>query len=101
MVTKMMIVVCRDNEYNYKDDDNDCKDNECNCNVMNVIIAKLKKKKKGVVRWDLEGPISSGYLAHCSHLLFHEHSHRVFGILLYGISEFCDTDFAGQVVYKP
>ncbi len=33
--------------------------------------------------------------------LFHEHSHRVFGILLYAVSEFCDTDFAGQVVYKP
>ncbi len=33
----------------------------------------LKKEKKGesVVRWDLEGPISSGYLAHCSHSLFH------------------------------
>ncbi len=25
--------------------------------------------KKGV-RWDLEGPISSGYLAHCSHVFF-------------------------------
>ncbi len=57
--------------------------------------------KKGVVRWDLEGPISAGYLAHCSHPLFHERSHRVFGVLLYAISEFCDTDFAGQVVYKP
>ncbi len=33
--------------------------------------------------------------------LFHEHSHRVFGVLLYAISKFCDTDFAGQVVYKP
>ncbi len=28
------------------------------------------KKKKGIVRWDLEGPRSSDYLAHCSHLLF-------------------------------
>ncbi len=28
------------------------------------------KKKKGVVRWDFEGPISSGYLAHCSHPFF-------------------------------
>ncbi len=27
-------------------------------------------KKKSVVRWDLEGPITSGYLAHCSHLFF-------------------------------
>ncbi len=52
------------------------------------------------MRWDLEGPISSGYLVHCSHSLFHEHSHRVFGVLLYAISEFCDTNFAGQVVYK-
>ncbi len=33
--------------------------------------------------------------------LFHEHSHRVFHVLLYAISEFCDTDFAGQIVYKP
>ncbi len=33
--------------------------------------------------------------------LFNEHSHRVFGVLLYAISEFCDNDFAGQVVYKP
>ncbi len=33
--------------------------------------------------------------------LFHEHSDRVFGALLYAISESCDTDFAGQVVYKP
>ncbi len=31
----------------------------------------------------------------------HEHSHRVFGILLYAISESCDTDFTSQVVYKP
>ncbi len=27
-------------------------------------------KKKGVVRWDLEGPKSSGHLAHCSHPFF-------------------------------
>ncbi len=33
--------------------------------------------------------------------LFREHSQRVFGILLYAISESCDTKFAGQVVYKP
>ncbi len=33
--------------------------------------------------------------------LFHEHSHRVFGMLLNAISESCDTDFTGQVVYKP
>ncbi len=29
-----------------------------------------KKKKKGVVMWDLEGRISWGYLAHCSHPFF-------------------------------
>ncbi len=34
------------------------------------IALKKKKKKKGVVRWDLEGPISSGYLVHCSHPFF-------------------------------
>ncbi len=33
--------------------------------------------------------------------LFHEHSHRVFGVLLYAVSESCDTNFTGQVVYKP
>ncbi len=33
--------------------------------------------------------------------LFHEHSHCVFGILLYAISESYDTNFAGQFVYKP
>ncbi len=33
--------------------------------------------------------------------LFHEHSHRVFSVLLYAVSESCDTDFVGQVVYKP
>ncbi len=34
-------------------------------------------------------------------LLFHEHSRRVFGVLLYAISDSCDTDVAGQVLYKP
>ncbi len=34
-------------------------------------------------------------------LLFYEHWHQVFGVLLYAISESCDTDFAGKVVYKP
>ncbi len=33
--------------------------------------------------------------------LFNEHSHRVFGVLLFAISESCDTDFAGQIIYKP
>ncbi len=33
--------------------------------------------------------------------LFHEHSHWVFSVLLYAISESCNTDFAGQIVYKP
>ncbi len=33
--------------------------------------------------------------------LFREHSHRVFSVLFYAISESYDTDFAGQVVYKP
>ncbi len=58
------------------------------------------EEKKGV-RWGLEGTISSDYLAHCSHFLFHKHAHRLFGVLLYAISESCDTNFAGQVVYKP
>ncbi len=51
--------------------------------------------KKGSVRWDFEGPINSGYLVHYLHPLFHEHSHRVFGVLLYAISEWYDTDFTG------
>ncbi len=33
--------------------------------------------------------------------LFHEHSQSVFIVLFYIISEIYDTDFAGQVVYKP
>ncbi len=33
-------------------------------------LTKERKKKKGVVRWELEGSISSGYLAHCSHPFF-------------------------------
>ncbi len=28
------------------------------------------QKKKGVVMWDLEGPIRSGYLVHCSYPFF-------------------------------
>ncbi len=32
---------------------------------------------------------------------FHKHSHQVFSVLLYVISESRDTDFAPQVVYKP
>ncbi len=42
-------------------------------NSVTLIVPRLSlsiKKKKGVVRWDLEGPISSGYLAHCSHPFF-------------------------------
>ncbi len=27
-------------------------------------------KKKGVTKWNLEGPVNSGYLAHCSHPFF-------------------------------
>ncbi len=57
--------------------------------------------KKGAVRWDLGGLISSGYLAHCSYLFFQKHSHNVFGILLYAISESYGTNFVGQVVSKP
>ncbi len=51
------------------------------------IIEKATKIpiKKGIVRRDLEGLISSGYLAHCSHP-FYEHQHTVFGILLHAIS---------------
>ncbi len=57
-----------------------------------------KKKKKWVGSWfphkfRLFSPLLTS--------LFHEHSHRVFGALLYTISESCDTDFADQVVYKP
>ncbi len=53
------------------------------------------------MRWDLEDPISSGCLSPLLTHLFYEHSHRVFGVLFYAISESCDTDFAGQVVFKP
>ncbi len=48
----------------------------------------------------LKAPISSSYLASLFAPIFHEHSHKVFGILLYAISESCDTDFAGQGTYS-
>ncbi len=52
------------------------------------------------MRWDLEGPISSGYIAHCSHPFFM--SIRIaFDVLRHAIAESCDMDFAGQVIYKP
>ncbi len=54
------------------------------------------------MRWDLEGrPHKLRLFSPLFTPLFHEHSRRVFGVLLYAILEFCDTDFAGQVVYKP
>ncbi len=63
-------------------------------------IWTIKKKKKCCE----VGPWRSHKLRLFSPLLtplFHEHSHRVFGVLLYAISESFDTGFAGQVVYKP
>ncbi len=57
--------------------------------------------KNGVVRWDLEGPISSGYLAHCSHPFFMSNSIEFSASYFYTISESCYTVFAGQLVYKP
>ncbi len=56
--------------------------------------------KKSVLRWNLEGPISSDYLPHCSHPFFMS-IRRVFGVLLFAMSQSCDTNFAGQVLYKP
>ncbi len=51
-------------------------------------------------RWDLGGPINTGYPAHCSH--FFTSVLIVFlSFYTHAISEFYDTDFASQVVYKP
>ncbi len=50
--------------------------------------------------WDLEGSISSGYLADCSHLFFTSIPIE-FSASYSMLSQSCDTDFAGQVVYKP
>ncbi len=58
------------------------------------------KKKKGV-RWDFEGPVSSGYLAYCSHPFFMSIRIEFSASYFYAISVSHDTDFAGQVVYKP
>ncbi len=42
--------------------------------VWRAVFSRLPRspdlKKKGIVRWDLEGSISSGYLAHCSNPFF-------------------------------
>ncbi len=40
---------------------------ECHHSQTDSSDSNTDNKKKGVVRWDLEGPISSGYLAHCPH----------------------------------
>ncbi len=57
--------------------------------------------KKSAARWDLGGPISSGYVAHCLHLFFMSILMLFSVFYIYAISEFYDTDFARQVVYKP
>ncbi len=62
---------------------------------------RYHKKKTGGVRWDLRGPISSAYLAHCSHLFFTSIRIVLLASYIYAISESCDTYFAGWVVYKP
>ncbi len=77
-------------------------------NTKGILFTFLKSKifwvkKKGVAKWDLEGPISSSYFSPLLTPLFYDHPHRVFifGVLLYAILESCNTDFAGQVVHKP
>ncbi len=56
-------------------------------------------KKKNVLWGHFEGPISSGYLAHCLQPFFM--SIRTEFSVSYAIAESCDTDFASQVIYKP
>ncbi len=68
------------------------------CVLIKLFNMNLKKRCCEV------GPRRPHKLRLCSPLptpLFHEHLHRVFGVLLYAVSEFCDTNFASQVVYKP
>ncbi len=56
--------------------------------------------KRRATRWDPDGPISSGYLAHHSYLFFTS-IRIVFLSHTSMLSESSDTDFSGQVVYKP
>ncbi len=61
-------------------------------------VTSIKKKCFEVVLWR---PHKLRLFRPLFTPLFHEHLHGVFGVLLYAILESCDTNFAGQVVYKP
>ncbi len=50
---------------------------------------------------NLGGPISSSYVVHCSYLFFTSIRIVFLSSYIYAISEIWDTDFAGQLVYKP
>ncbi len=66
---------------------------------MYAVCKNLKKKGRcEVVLWR---PHKLSLFSPLLTPLFHEHLHWVFGVLLYAISESCDTDFVSQVVHKP
>ncbi len=50
--------------------------------------------------WNLQGPINSGYLAHCSHFFFTSIRIVFLVFYMYATSESYDTNFAGRVVYE-
>ncbi len=56
------------------------------------------------VSWNLRSSISSGNIAHCSqpsHLFFTTIRMVFLASYIYATSEYYDTDFACQVIYKP
>ncbi len=68
--------------------------------ITKLVETEVKNKNKGTVRWDLGDPISSGYLAHCSHLFSTSIRIVLSAFYIYVILESFDTDFADQTVYK-
>ncbi len=66
-----------------------------------VLLAKVINLfvRRSVVRWDLGGTISSGYLAHCPSLFFTSICVVFWGSYICAISEPCDTRFPSQIVY--
>ncbi len=56
--------------------------------------------KTDVLRWDLEDPISSGYVTHCSRPFFMSIRIKFFASYTWLSQTLVTSDFAGQVVYK-
>ncbi len=68
------------------------------CTSQRILSKAKKKEKKGVGPWK---PHELRLFSPLLTPLFREHSFRVFSVLFYVTSKSCETDFNGQVVYKP